>query len=58
MSVAGGRGLCGAVTAYLSRAAIARGEIPFLHVFPSNPAVGLCQRIGIRERVTLWVVWH
>lgn len=53
-----GRGLGGAVTAYLARAAIARGEIPFLHVFPSNPAVGLYQRIGFRKRTTLWVVWN
>ena len=52
-----GRGLRAALTGYLSRAAIAGGEIPFLDVFPSIPAVGLCQ-IGIRERLTLWAVWH
>jgi ribosomal protein S18 acetylase RimI-like enzyme len=53
-----GRGLGGAVTAYLARAAIARGEIPFLHVFPSNPAVGLYQRIGFRKCTMLWVIWN
>lgn len=53
-----GRGLGGAVTAYLARAAIARGEIPFLHVFPSNPALGLYQRIRFRKRTTLWVIWN
>jgi ribosomal protein S18 acetylase RimI-like enzyme len=40
--------LDGAVTAYSARAAIARGEIPFVHVFPSNSAGGLYQRIGFR----------
>ncbi len=58
MKVARGRGLCGALTAYLAGAAIARGEIPFLHVLPSNSAVGLYQRIGFREHVTLWLLWH
>jgi ribosomal protein S18 acetylase RimI-like enzyme len=53
-----GRGLGAAITAHLARSAIARGEIPFLHVFPNNPALRLYRRLGFRERATLWVLWH
>lgn len=53
-----GRGLGAAVTAHLVRAAMARSEVPFLHVFPDNPALGLYLRLGFRERAILWVLWH
>ena len=53
-----GRGLGAAVTAHLTNSALARGLVPFLHVFPSNPAVELYKRLGFRERTRLWVLWR
>jgi GNAT superfamily N-acetyltransferase len=53
-----GHGLGAAITAGLARAAIARGRVPFLHVFPDNPAAGLYPRLGFRERARLWVLWR
>jgi predicted GNAT family acetyltransferase len=53
----GGR-LGAAVTAHLANAALARGLVPFLHVFPDNPAVELYKRLGFRERTRLWVLWR
>ena len=53
-----GRGLGATITAHLARAAIARGEVPFLHVFPDNPALGLYRRLGFSKRATLWVLWR
>jgi ribosomal protein S18 acetylase RimI-like enzyme len=53
-----GHGLGAAITAYLARAAIARGQVPFLHVFPDNPAATLYARLGFRERANLWVLWR
>ncbi|WP_159351316.1 GNAT family N-acetyltransferase [Roseomonas harenae] len=53
-----GRGLGAALTLRLARDALARGEAPFLHVFPDNPAVGLYARLGFRERATLSILWH
>lgn len=53
-----GRGLGAALTLRLAREALARGEVPFLHVFPDNPAAGLYARLGFRDRATLWVLWH
>jgi ribosomal protein S18 acetylase RimI-like enzyme len=53
-----GQGLGAAVTLHLARSALARGEVPFLHVFPDNPAAALYARLGFRERATLWVLWH
>ena len=52
-----GRGLGAAVTVHLTNSALARGLVPFLHVFPSNPAVELYKRLGFRERARLWVLW-
>jgi len=52
-----GRGLGAAVTAHLAHSALARGLVPFLHVFPDNPAVALYRRLGFRERTRLWVLW-
>jgi ribosomal protein S18 acetylase RimI-like enzyme len=52
-----GRGLGAAITSHLARAAQRRGETPFLHVFPENPAVALYQRVGFRERTRLDVIW-
>jgi ribosomal protein S18 acetylase RimI-like enzyme len=56
-SDARGRGLGAAITSYLARAARERGEMPFLHVFPENPAMALYRRIGFRERIRLYVIW-
>jgi ribosomal protein S18 acetylase RimI-like enzyme len=55
---AGGRGLGSAITLTLAHQALARGETPFLHVFPDNPAAALYQRLGFRERARLWVIWR
>ena len=51
-----GLGLGAVITAHLARAAIVRGETPFLHVFPDNPALRLYIRLGFRERTRLWVI--
>jgi ribosomal protein S18 acetylase RimI-like enzyme len=56
--MARGVGLGAAITAHLASAAISRGQIPFLHVFPDNPALGLYRRLGFRDRASLWVLWH
>ena len=53
-----GSGLGAAVTAHLTRQALLRGDTPFLHVFPDNPAVALYERLGFRERARLYVLWH
>jgi ribosomal protein S18 acetylase RimI-like enzyme len=53
-----GRGLGAALTRHILRRAVARGEVPFLHVFPDNPAACLYARLGFRERARLWVVWR
>jgi ribosomal protein S18 acetylase RimI-like enzyme len=50
-----GRGLGAAIVSYLGRRAMARGEVPFLHAFPDNPAVALYRRLGFRERTRLWM---
>jgi ribosomal protein S18 acetylase RimI-like enzyme len=52
------RGLGAALTRHLVRRALARGEAPFLHVFPDNPAAALYARLGLRERAMLWVLWR
>jgi len=53
-----GAGLGSAITLHLARLALARGENPFLHVFPDNPAVVLYRRLSFRERTRLWVIWR
>lgn len=53
-----GQGLGAALTLHLARMALARGEAPFLHVFPDNPAAALYARLGFRERARLWVLWR
>jgi hypothetical protein len=45
-------------SACLARAASARGEVPFLHVYPNNPAAALYTRLGFVIRATLWVLWR
>jgi ribosomal protein S18 acetylase RimI-like enzyme len=52
------RGLGQALTVDLMRRALQRGEVPFLHVFPDNPAVSLYARCGFRERTRLHVIWQ
>jgi ribosomal protein S18 acetylase RimI-like enzyme len=54
-----GRGYGGAITRHLMKAAIARGETPFLHVRPNNSgAVSLYHRLGFRERRQVVVLWR
>jgi predicted GNAT family acetyltransferase len=53
-----GRGLASALIGDLCRHAAERDEIPFLHVFPDNPAVALYERLGFRTRARLWVLWR
>lgn len=53
-----GTGLGSDVILHLACLALARGETPFLHVFPDNPAVALYRRVGFRERTRLWVIWR
>jgi ribosomal protein S18 acetylase RimI-like enzyme len=53
-----GQGLGAALTLHLARSAFARGEVPFLHVFPHMPAAGLYKRLGFRDRAILWVLWR
>jgi ribosomal protein S18 acetylase RimI-like enzyme len=53
-----GAGLGSAITLHLARLALTRGETPFLHVFPDNPAGALYRRLGFRERARLWVIWR
>jgi predicted GNAT family acetyltransferase len=51
-----GRGHGAALTVALARAAFARDEIPFLHVYEDNPAALLYAQLGFRERRKLWVL--
>jgi ribosomal protein S18 acetylase RimI-like enzyme len=51
-----GQGLGAGITAYLARAVVVRGRVPFLHVYPDNPAMALYTRLGFRERARLWVL--
>lgn len=53
-----GRGFGRILTGRLVERALARGEVPFLHVFPDNPAAALYARWGFRERARLWVIWR
>ena len=53
-----GIGLGAAITLHLAHLTLSRGEVPFLHVFPENPAVALYRRLGFRERTRLWVIWR
>ena len=53
-----GAGLGSAIALRLAHLALAQGEIPFLHVFPDNPALALYRRLGFRERACLWVIWR
>ena len=52
------RGLAHALTVTLMRRILARGDRPFLHVFPDNPAAALYARWGFRERARHRVVWR
>ena len=53
-----GRGLARGLVCRLAGAALARGETPFLHVFPDNAAAaGLYQRLGFVARRRLLVRW-
>jgi ribosomal protein S18 acetylase RimI-like enzyme len=52
------RGLGRALTLELMRRAFQRGELPFLHVFPDNPAARLYAQLGFRERARPRVIWR
>lgn len=53
-----GRGLARALVCHLARAAFARGETPFLHVFPDNAAAaGLYHALGFAACRRLLVRW-
>lgn len=52
------RGLGALLTRTVMLRAFSRGVVPFLHVFPDNPAARLYARLGFRERATLWVCWR
>ena len=51
-----GRGVGLGLTRALMRDAFSRGQVPFLHVYPDNPAAGLYERLGFRERARPWVI--
>jgi ribosomal protein S18 acetylase RimI-like enzyme len=53
-----GQSFGAAIVSHLAHRALARGDIPFLHVFPDNPAIELYRRLGFRERTRLWVIWR
>ena len=53
-----GLGLGAALSLHVIRAALARGETPFLHVWPDNPAKALYSRIGFRLRAKLWALFR
>lgn len=53
-----GQGIASRLMIDLCRRAAEAGEIPFLHVFPENPAAKLYEHLGFRVRTTLWVLWH
>jgi predicted GNAT family acetyltransferase len=53
-----GMGFGSGLTRYLAHGARAHGEIPFLHVFPENPAMMVYARLGFRERTRLRVLWR
>jgi GNAT superfamily N-acetyltransferase len=50
-----GQGLAAAMIFRTARPIFARGQTPFLHVFPDNPAMELYARLGFRWRATLWL---
>lgn len=52
-----GRGYGGALTAALATRIQATGAVPFLHVFPDNPAAALYRALGFSERRSLTVTW-
>ena len=56
--MARGKGLATTMIRRLSSLASARGETPFLHVFPNNPAVELYESLGFRTRAELWILWR
>jgi ribosomal protein S18 acetylase RimI-like enzyme len=53
-----GLGLGSTLTRHLMHRIFSRGEAPFLHVFPENPAAALYARLGFRERSRLCVLWR
>jgi predicted GNAT family acetyltransferase len=54
-----GRGLAAHLTRQLMRAALDRGEIPFLHVRVQNEAaISLYERVGFAVRREIWVLWR
>jgi predicted GNAT family acetyltransferase len=57
--VARERGLAAHLTRHLMKAALDRGEMPFLHVRPENKAaVSLYERLGFEVRREMWILWR
>src|SRR5262249_50861316 len=52
-----GRGYGAALMAHVMQQIFARGETPFLHVFPDNPAIKLYAAMGFTEHARPLVVW-
>jgi len=50
-----GRGYAGILMSEVMRDILAEGATPFLHAFADNPAVGLYERLGFRQRRTFQV---
>jgi predicted GNAT family acetyltransferase len=48
-----GQGLSSRLILALGAGIRARGEIPFLHVLTTNPAIGLYKKLGFRDRRAL-----
>lgn len=53
-----GKGHGSTLTRSLMRAALDRGETPFLHVRVGNPAISLYRRLGFEVRREIWVLWR
>ena len=53
-----GQGFASALIMKLCKCAEEHDVIPFLHVFPENPAVALYEHLGFRTRTQLWVLWR
>jgi ribosomal protein S18 acetylase RimI-like enzyme len=53
-----GQGHASRLARHLMKRIFAAGDVPFLHVYPDNPALGLYEKLGFKTRATLWVLWR
>ena len=51
-----GRGYASAVIKALAEGIVSRGQVPFLHVFPENPALAAYEHLGFVVRTEMWVI--